>query len=242
MASLDSLQVKQLAAQNVSVNVVDDAPVALRLKYKGTGTITSVTVDTGTDLEMITSDGGTETFAFATYSNLGLLVDAINASDYWEALLLDGLRTDETVNSDLVNGAKTISSTGFYDLTVDTSTALDSANKHTFAYRCTVDRNPGSTKPKSGRRIRLSEVIYNINVSAAEAKGFRIYEWDAVNKTETLVYQAASVDATATTVNFASGNKTLDAGYGNDLIVKVVDGTSITDDSANFLNCSYTIE
>ena len=242
MGSLDSIQVRQGLAQNVSVNVVDDAPVAIRLKYKGTGTITSVTVDTGTDLELITSDGGTETFAFATYSNLGLLVDKINASAYWEALLLDGLRTDETVNSDLVDGAKTITSAGFYDITVDTSTALDSANKHTFAYRCTIDRNPGSTKPKSGRRVRLSEVLYNLNVSAAEAKAFRIYEYDAVARTETIVYQKASVDATETTVNFASGNKTLDAGFGNDLIVKVVDGTSITDDAANFLNVSYTIE
>jgi len=242
MGSLDSIQVRQGLAQNVSDIVIDDSPVAIRLKYIGTGTITSVTIDTATDLEMITSDGGTETFAFATYTNLGLLVDKINASNYWEALLLDGLRTDETVNSDFVDGAKTISSNGFYDLTINTDTAQNVTNDFIYTYRCTMDRNPGSQKPQSGHRVRLSEVLYNVNVNGAEAKGFQIFEWDAAKRTETVIYQKASVDATETTVNFASGNKTLDAGFGNDLIVRVKDTTSITDADGNFLNCSYTRE
>lgn len=240
--SLDSILVKQGLAQNVAATVVDDGPVALRLKYTGTGSVTSVTVTTATDLVLITSDGGTETFTFATYSSMGLLVDAINASVYWEALLLDAIRTDETVNSDFVTGAKTVTSLGYYDLTVDTNVAQDTDNEFIYTYRCTYNRNPGSEKPSGGHRVRLSEVLYNVNVSAAEAAGFRIYEWDAAKRTETLVYAKASVDATATTINFASGEKTLDAGFGNDLIVRVRDATSISDTAANYLVCSYTRE
>jgi len=242
MGSLDAIKVRQGLAQNMSAVVVDNGPVAIRLKYTGTGTVTSVTVTTATNLVLITSDGGTETFTFATYTNMGLLVDAINASNYWEALLLDAIRTDETTNSDFVTGAKTVTSAGFYDLEIDTNVAQDSDNEYIYTYRCTYDRNPGSQKPKGSHRVRLSEVIYNLDVSAAEAGGFRVYEWDAVKKTETLVHQRASVDATQTTISFASGEKTLDAGFGNDLIVRLRDATSITDAGANFMAVSYTRE
>lgn len=243
MASVDSLQVKQLIAQNASEIVVDDTPVIIRLKYKGAGTVTSVTVDTDQDITLVTSDGGTEAFLFATYTTIGALADAINESVYWEALVLDALRADLTAASSFVDDATVaISSTGFYDCLADTSTAKDVDSNFAYTIRCTMDRNPDSQKPQSGHRVRLSEALYNVNVNAALAKGFRIYEYDAVTRVESIVYQKASVDATATTVNFASGNKTLDAGFGNDLIVRVVDGTSITDAAANFLNCSYTRE
>jgi len=242
MASLDSILTRQGVAQNIAATVVDDTPVALRLKYKGTGTVTSVTVTTATNIILITSDGGTDTYTFATYSNMGLLADAINADGIFECLILDALRTDETTNSDFVTGVKTISSAGFYDCLVDTDTAQNSDNEFIYTYRCTIDRNPGSEKPKASRRVRLSEVLYNVNVNGAEAKGFQIIEWDAAAKTETVIYQKVSVDAAATTVNFAAGVKTLDAGVGNDLIVRVKDTTSITDADANYLICSYTRE
>ena len=242
MSSLDSILVKQGIAQNKVGTVVDDGPVALRLKYLGTGTITSVTVDTGTDLEMITSDGGTETFAFATYTTIATLADAINASAYWEALVLDALRTDQTDNSDFVDGVITVSSAGFYDVTVDTNVAQNAGGDFIYTYRCAYNREPGSEKPSGSHRVRLSEVKYSVNVNGIEAKGFQIFEWDAKAKTETAIYQVASVDTTATTVNFASGNKTLDAGIGNDLIVRVKDTTSIGDAAGNYLISSYTRE
>lgn len=243
MSSLDSINVRQGLAQNVSAVVVDDTPVALRLKYVGDGTVTSVTFDTDQDITLVTSDGGTEEFLVTTYTTMGALVDAINSSSYWEAILLDALRDDKASGSPFVDDADvTISSEGYYDALVDTSVAVDADDEIVYTYRCTMDRNPGGEKPKGAHRVRLSEVIYNVNVNAALAKGFRIIEWDATNKTETVVYQVTSVDATATTINFASGEKTLDAGFGNDLIVRVQDDTSITDAATNMLNVSYTRE
>jgi len=243
MASLDSILVKQGIAQNTVGTVVDDTPVALRLKYVGSGTVTSVVLTTAVDIEMITTDGGTDTYAFSTYTNMGLLADKINGDGIFECKILDALRTDETTNSDFVeNLTLTASSAGFYDCLVNTDTAQNAGNDFIYTYRCTYDRNPGGEQPKGSHRVRLSEVLYNVTTNGAEAKGFQIFEWDAANKTETIVYQKVSATATATTVNFASGNKTLDAGIGNDLIVRVKDTTSITDDAGNYLICSYTRE
>lgn len=242
MGSLDSILTRQGLAQNVVATVLDDEPVALRLKYVGTGTVTTVVLTTATDLELITSDA-TEEFLFSTYTNMGLLADAVNASAYWECKLLDALRTDETENSDFVEDLTLdANSEGYYDCLVDTDVAQNAGNDFIFTYRCAYDRNPDNEKPAGSHRVRLSEVNYNVNVNGVEAGGFQIWEWNSGKKTETLVYSTVSVDATEEIVNFASGNKTLDASIGGELIVRVKDTTSITDNDANALIVSYTRE
>lgn len=234
-SSLNQAQLNAANAKWVCGNIIDDTPVALRLKYKGTGTVTSVTVTTGTNIVAITSDGGTDTYKFSDYTTFGTLVDAINADGIFEAKILDGLRADASV-SVLVDGAITISAKGYYDVKVDTSA------QKTFTYRATFDREVGNDKWIKGHRVKLAEVLYNVNINAAAAQGFRIYEWDAEGKTETLIYTRASVDATNTTINFAAGNGFITAGVGNDLVVRVIDGTSVSDTSANFMDVSYVAE
>lgn len=237
MASLDFLNVRSLAAQNTVGRVVDDTPVAIRISHPGAEAVTSVTIVTATSLALVDADG-TSTLAFATYTTVALLADAINALDNWECKVLDGLRTDATA-SKFVDGAITSSSLNgetIWDVKVDTS-GLDS-----MTYRCTYDRNVSETKPKGSHRVKLQEISYNVDVSAGAANGVRIYEWDAANKTETQIWQALSVDATVTTINFASGNGMITSGDGNDLIVRVIDGTSITDSANNFLQCCYIRE
>ena len=165
MSSVDSMLLNQLKSQSLARTVIDDSPIGIHLKYIGTGTVTSVTVTTATNLILITSDGSTETFTFSTYSNLGLLADKINSSNYWECKVLDGLRTDETTNSDFVTGVKTITSAGYYDLTMDTDTCLNSSNQFIYSYRVTYDRGTGSEKPAGSHRVKLQEVVYNVNVS-----------------------------------------------------------------------------
>lgn len=234
-SSLNQAELNAYNAKWVAGNIIDDTPVAIRLKKLGTGTVTSVTVTTGTGIVMITSDGGTDSYTFAAYTTFGTLVDAINADGIFEAKILDGLRADASV-SVLVNGAITISAAGYYDAKVDTDA------QKTFTYRATYDREVGNDKLVKGHRVKLAEVLYNVNINAASAQGFRIYEWNADAKTETLIYTRASVDATNTTINFAAGNGFITAGVGNDLIVRVIDGTSITDATANFMDVSYVAE
>ncbi len=237
MGSQGNIAVRQGLAAEEARTVVDDTPVAIRLKYKGTGTVTSVTVDTDQDITLVTSDGGTEAFLLATYTTMGSLVDAINGSAYWEAKLLDALRADATSGSPFIDDALvSISSDGYYNALVDTSVVK------AMTYRATYDRGVGTNKPEGAHRVRLREIVYSLNISAAAANGFRIYEWDKSAKVETQRYRKASVDVTETTVNFASGQGRLDAGFGNDLIIRVIDGTSLTDATGNFLECVFTRE
>jgi hypothetical protein len=232
-SSLNQTLLNQANALHRSGFTKDDICIALRLKYKGTGTITSVTVDVSTDLEMITSDGGTETFTFAAYATVGALADAINQSSYWEAKILDSLRSEAT-DDKFIDGAITAGSEGYYDVLTD-SDALDKVS-----YRVTTNRDVGVEKP-GGHRVRLSEVKYYQDLTAGVANGFRIYEWDPVAMTETQIYGALSVQTTATTVNFASGNATVDARPGCDLIVTLAGG-AFADGSGNFMDVAYIVE
>lgn len=235
MGSLDSALIRNANAEFVADRVVDDTPVAIRIVHTGTAAVTSVTVDTATDLELIDGDG-TSTLAFATYDTVGKLADAINALANWDCKILDAVRTDATAST-FVDGAISSASADsetVWDVKVDTS-ALKA-----MTYRITFDRGVNVNKPKGNHMVELLEFTYNLNINAASANGVRVYKWDAINKTETQVWQAASVDATETTHNWASGEGKISAGFGNDLIVRIIDGTSLTDASGtNFLECVY---
>lgn len=237
MGSLQSAQIKSNNAHEHSERIVADGPVGLRLRYTGKGTITSVIVTAATDIVLTTSDA-TETFAFSSFTTMGDLAEAINNSLYWDCQLLDALRSDASA-SKLVAGTLAATSAGYYNVMVDTS-ALKA-----ITYRCTYERDKygkfGSIKPKGAHRVHLREIKYYATLGAAAANGLRIYEYDPVLQSETQVYQATSVSATATTVNFASGEQVISSNWGNDLIVRIVDGSSVAD-SALYLEASYKAE
>lgn len=236
MSSLDSLQVKNLLAKGDVRQVGSDSPIAIRLKYIGTGTVTSVTTDTGTDLELITSDGGTETFAFATYTTVGTLVDKIDASTYWSAKVLDTIRSEATATQ-FVNGAITAGDedgTSYYDVLVDTDAA------DYFAVRLTYDRGFDKSKTQAAHRVHLQEIKYHINLGTASAENLKIYEIDGT--TETIRLKDLPVDDTATTITWASGEGFISAGNGNDLVVKIDDGGNLADSSGNYLRINGLIK
>lgn len=218
-----SAEERALLKQTLVEQVIADTPVAIRLKYTGTGTITSVVVTNTTSVVLTTSDA-TLTFLFSAYATLGALVDAINAYSYWDAKILDGLRADSTQDSSLKSATVAISN-GYYDLVVDTSTAK------TLTYRVTGSREVSANRSK-GHRVALIGASYYATLGAAALGGFRVYEWDPIKKTETLKYQRLSVSATTTDVTFASGNAKMGAGWGNDLIVRLIDGSSLSDTNA----------
>lgn len=229
MASLDSVLTRQALAEGVVRQHEDDESIALRLRYVGTGTVTSVTVDTATDFEVITSDGGTDTYAFATYTTVGSLADAINADGIFEVVVLDALRSDSTGSSAFVNGAITSGTDEngvvVWDVLSDTS-AVD------YATVTLSPKSPNFDMPK-GRRVHVQEISYNQNVSAAEQGAVRIYRRRGA--TETLIFAHVSVDATVTTINFASGEGKITGKPDDEFIFRVLDTTSITDDAANYI-------
>jgi len=225
---------RNLLAGSKAAMIVADGPVAIRLKYVGTGTVTSVTVTAATNVVMVTSDGGTDTYAFSTYTTMAALENAINADGIFQARVLDALRSDNPDNI-LVAGAKTITTDGYYDLTVNTNVSFS------LTYCCSYDRSVKERSADKNHRVALNEFIYYATLGNAATDDVQVWERDPINNTEVQVYQALSVSATVTTTRFAAGKGSIASGFGNELIVRIVDDTSL-DDSGAYLQVNYTRE
>jgi len=243
MASLDSLLQRQSLGRGVAKRVLDDTPVAIRLRYVGTGTVTSVTTTISTNIVMVTSDGGTDTYTFATYTTVGALVDAINNDGIFEARILDALRSDATDDM-FLNGAITATTCAegyrIWDVLHDTS-AVDAVNTLAyFSVRVTPDADRLFQAPRKNHRVSLQEIQYYVNVNGATAAGVRIYE--CVNGQENVIWSAASVDATLTTITWASGQGRITGVDGAEYLIRVQDATSITDTASNFLQVVAVVE
>lgn len=242
MSSLDFLKSRAYTAKYEVGRIVDDGAVPIRIKHVGTGTSTpTVVLSSTSSLLTITDGAGTATaidLSTAAYNTVGEVADYINGLANWSCKVLDALRADATDNM-WIDGAVTASVVDgetVFDIKTDTS-AFKS-----LTYRCTYNRGVKNEKPSGLHRVKLQGITYNANVNAASANGVRVYEWDNRFKTETQIWQATSVDATDTAITFASGQGLITANEGNDLIVRVIDGTSLTDDAANFLQVSFTKE
>ena len=237
MSSLNALQTRRLAGEYKVHEVATDTPVAIRLKYVGTGTVTSVTVTTATNIVMVTSDGGTDTYAFATYATIGALVDAINKDGIFSAIVLDALRADATA-SQFVTGAITLSTCregySIWDVKVDTSAALYFA-----AALTPTDRL--FWKTGRGHRVEAMELNYAINMGTAAAASALLYQREA-NGTETTLLSMLSVDTTATSITWASGQGRITAPEGASLIFKVKDAATLADAATNYLRIVGFVE
>ena len=235
MSSLEALRTRKYSAVGVVQTSRDDTPVVLRIRKIGSETATSVTVTTATNIVLVGSTT-TDTFTFATYTTVGLLVNAINATGRWEAVVLDALRSDLTTASNFVTGAITAGTDGngvvCYDVTADTS-----VNKFITA---SLSFNRNFDGPRRGHRANLREIRYNANVSAAEGNAVRVYS--RVGATETQIAGYASVDATDTTVNWAAGQGYITVAEMGDIIVRVQDATSLTDGALNYLAITGLME
>lgn len=238
--SQDFLVSRYYAAEPTCGRVTDDEPVALRITHVSPVAITSVTVTSATGIVLIDADG-TTTIVFATQTTLGEVADTINGTANWECKVLDALRADASDNICLPNSAVTatvVNGETVYDVLVDVSVAVY------YTYRCTFNRNVHDEKPNGNHRINLTRFTYNVNVGTAASDQVQIYKYDKENNNETQIWQALSVDgagsgANDTTHTFANG---MSGGDNNDLIVRITDAATITDNGANFLQCEYTRE
>ena len=230
MASYESLAIKNAASTGIVVQVGTDTPVAIRLKYIGSGTITSVTTTTAANIVIITSDGGTDTYTFSALTTVGAVVDAINADGIFKAKVLDTVRSEASA-SQFVTGAitaGTVNGVSYYDVLVDTDAA------DYLAARLTYDR--GFDKPHKARhRVDLQEFVYYANLGEAAAAGLKIYRISADGITETLETSYLSVDSTKQTENFASGEGCISGDIGGDIVVKLDDSGNLADATTNFL-------
>lgn len=234
MASLDSLQVRSITASGVALQVETDTAVAIRLRYIGTGTVTSVTVTTATNIVLVTSDGGTDTYAFATYTTVGAVVDAINAAGIFEAKILDALRSQASA-SKLLDGAITAGTDDngivVWDVKNDTSTALE------LGVCLSSKRNFDAPK---GHRVHLQEIIYAVNMGTAAVDSVQVYKRKGA--VETKLFGALSVDTTETTIRFANGEGKISVGSDEEIFVRVKDAATLADAAGNFVRIVGVIE
>jgi len=221
-----------------------DTPEAFRLFYQGSGTVTSVTVTTATNIVLISSDGGTETYVFATQDNVGKLVDAINlaferGTSKFTAVVKDALRTNSTI-SQFLNGVIAVSaednSEAYWGALVDTSIALRVT--HAIA-GSNYTRVGAKGQSPDTRRVHLMGGQYFATLGAAGANGLLIYERNSKG-IEKLVLSQGSVSAATQTFNFSAGAY-ISGAPGSEIIVVLIDGTSVAD-AGMFLQVSALID
>lgn len=247
MASKDGLMVRKLNERGVVQETRSNTPIGLRIRYVGTGAVTSVTCTTSTNLVTITTGTGegTKTYTFATYNTLQKLRDAINADGIFEAKVVDALLTDLTTSSNFVENTAVTAGTddngvSCYDLHIATATAV---NTGVFAQTVMLGTSRNFNNPfkmRQGHRVHLQEISYNCDVSAGAANAVRVYT--RVGDVEAQVFGHLSVDAAITSVTFASGQGMITSPDGGELIVRVQDGTSMTDQTASYLRAVGILE
>ena len=236
MSSFDGLQAHKLLSTGVVYQVGTDSPIVIRLRYVGTGAVTSVTVTTGTNIVTVSTEG-TKTYAFATYTTVSSLAAAINADAIFEAKVIDALYTDATA-SKLLDGAIAAGNDEngvvVWDVKADTSTTK------ALTVNLSAGRNFDTIKLRQSHRVQLTEMVYYATLGGAGANLFTVTR--RRNGVETTIFSDTSVSATKEDYTFASGFGKLTGREGDELIVRLSDGTSIADAAANYLRVVGEIE
>ena len=236
MASLDSLEIRKHLAKGSIVRTVTDTPVVMRLRYRGSGTVTSVTVTTATNIVMVTSDGGTDTYAFASLTTVGAVADAINADGIFEAKVLDDLRSSASA-SQWVTGVITAGTDGngvrCWDVKLDTSAA----------FRMVACLSSKRDFDQVAKRVKVNGIAYNINgTTGAAADSAQLWVRRA-DGTEAKLWSLASTDGADTTI-LALGS---DAFIGNEkdgdeYLFLAKDASGLADAATNFVQIAGVIE
>lgn len=234
MASLDSAQLRQVLAKGVVRQTNKDTAVAIKLRAKAAaGAVTSVTVNnTAETLAMVSAGKADESYSL-NGKTIGEIVDAVNAAGYFEAKVVDALRSS-SIDDTLIDGA--VSSTTENGITVweikrDSSVTLE--------YAALLSPVLAFDAPK-GHRVHLQEFTYHVNMTTAGADDLQIYIRDARGN-ETKVYEAKPVDGTTTTVTFASGAGKISAGPDEEILVRLV-GDAVADSADEHMRVVGLVE
>lgn len=242
MASLESLQARNLLKKGVVLNFGTDQPVAIRIRHLGSETVTSVTVTTATNIVLVGSTT-TDTVTFATDDTLAKVVARLNGTGRWEAKLLDAL-SGQASASKLLDGAIT---SGFdtngnvvWDIKQDTSAALEIG--------ACISPHRAFGVPMGRSRVHLREIKYGINMGTAAVDSVQIYRRKIgpmasnVVGTQSQVAGYLSVDTTETTINWASGEGFISSEVDEEIFVRVKDAATLADANTNYLQVVGEVE
>lgn len=233
-------ETRALAAKGAVTVSRDDTPIAVRLRYIGNGSVTSVTTTTATNLVTVSVESGatvTKTYTFATYTTVGTLVAAINTDGIFQAVALDSLLADLTTSSNFVTGAITAGTDDngvvVWDVLADTSVCK--------SITATLSLHRNWDQIGQGHRVHVQEIVYNVDVNGALANSVRVYQRTPSGVEKQLIGYV-SVDVTKTTINWAGGTGKITGADNSDLIIRVQDATSVTDAAGNFVSATGILE
>lgn len=241
----ETAQTNAALRTSIGAYLVQDQGLALRLRCVGSPESSSAYADavlvSATSLTLSMNGvadstvGTAGVLLFATYTTLGALVDAINASDNWEAELVGALRSDLTASSVLL--ARTTSTFrmfaevaiywdssvyGFLTYLLEPGLAFDSVRK------ANSTRNPrGDAKL---HRVGLYRIVCNDNNSA----GAMTVVATELKLDKAATYKTLLSAAVADNTEKDTGAQTtprFHAEYGNSILVKFGVSGDFTDTS-----------
>lgn len=230
----------QTAALNAAIataigrRVVADGTVKLRLRcvaypessehYADAVVVSATSLTLSVDAVADTTVGASGVLAFATYTDLGKLVDAINLSDNWEAEIVAGTRADAINGSELL--ARTTST---FRMFVEVSLTADASDTGVYKIGFLLEPNRPFEyvrELKGGEsyrehRVGLKRHKSLVNTSGGEVTAITAYELkpDKAASLRTLGVWAGTDNAEKD--SGAQESVLFHADYGNSILIEV---------------------
>lgn len=219
-------QTSKALETGIGRRIVADQGVALEIRYVGSSqsspdyadavlvSATSLTLSVNGSADDTVGSSGV--LAFATYTTLGLLVDAINLSANWEARIVAGLRTDA------VNGSELLArSTSTFRPYTTVELKWDSSDNGVLGLDFALEAVPGFSRSAlhAQARVAFERIIAYVNTSGGETIQAYVYEVapDRASAIRTLKQFAVADD---TEKDSGEVDFPVHAEWGNDILVR----------------------
>lgn len=229
-------QTSKALETGIGVALVADQGVALRLRYVGSPqsspdyadavlvSATSLTLSVNGVADSTVGAAGV--LEFATYTTLGLLVDAINLSANWEAEIVAGLRTDAVDGSELL-----ARSTATFRPYTEVELNWDSSDGGVLGIDYALESGlKFSRSSETQRRVSFERLLAYVNTSGGQSITIYVYEVepDRAAVVRTLAQFSAADD---TALDTGEVDFPIHAEWGNDILVRFR-GTGWVDSAA----------
>ncbi len=232
---LKEAQLNQALAQNLGAALVQDQGVALRIRCVANPESTPNTGDavlvSATSLTLKingaadTTVGASGVLAFATYTTLGALEDAINASGNWQAQIVGGLRSDSISSSQLL-ARSTSTFRMFQEISLkwDSSVhlGLEVALEAGLPFANLI---PGLLEQRLKHRVKFQRAVVK-NDNSGDALTLNVYQVEKDGTTTTLATYAA---ADATEYDTGVDAPMISADFGKKILVRFSGASTFSD-------------
>lgn len=234
---LYTAQTNKAVSKMISERVVADGGVALRIRcvaypesssnYADAVLVSATSLTLSINGSADSTVGSSGVLAFATYTTLGALVDAINASSNWKAEIVAGLRSDSTGSSRLL-----ARSTSTFRMYQDVELKWDSSVVGGLDFVLEPAAAFASNDQYAAHRVSIKRLRALVNTSDSSDTNIVAYEV-ARNRASTLKTITTLVAADNTEKDSGAADEAFfTAEYGNAILVRFLNGSGWADSGA----------